>query len=93
MKTEEAVRVGLAFGRAVKIKRVEIGLTQEDFAEKTGLARSFVSGIERGAAKASTVTVWRLADGLGCLPSQLWQVAERLYISSPNATDVSPGES
>ena len=34
MKTEEAVRVGLAFGRAVKIKRVEIGLTQEDFAEK-----------------------------------------------------------
>ncbi|WP_212751358.1 helix-turn-helix domain-containing protein, partial [Pseudoalteromonas phenolica] len=41
-----------AFGKAIKVKRVEIGLTQEDLAEQSGLARSFVSGVERGEAKA-----------------------------------------
>lgn len=67
MDTEEALKVGRTFGRAVKIRRIEIGYTQEELADKAGLARSFVSGIERGAAKASIASVW--------------QIAERIYFS------------
>ncbi|ARU26084.1 helix-turn-helix domain-containing protein [Cellvibrio sp. PSBB006] len=71
----------VCFGKAVKLRRVEVDLTQEALADKAGLARSFVSGIERGATKASIESVWRLANALDCSPSDLWVVAERLYFS------------
>ncbi|WP_092021224.1 helix-turn-helix domain-containing protein [Marinobacter zhejiangensis] len=81
MDSEQASRLGKAFGRAVKIRRVEIGLSQEELADQAGLARSFVSGIERGAAKATIVSVWKIADALSCKPSNLWETAERIYLS------------
>lgn len=79
MEHGEAARVGLAFGRAVKLRRVELGLNQEGLADRADLARSFVSGVERGAAKASIASVWKLAQALECRPSELWGVAERIY--------------
>lgn len=71
--------IEIAFGKAVKLRRIEIDLSQEALALKSGLARSFVSGIERGAVKASVRSVWRLAAGLDTLPSAIWREAERLY--------------
>lgn len=72
----------VCFGKAVKLRRVELDLSQEALADKAELARSFVSGIERGATKASIESVWRLASALDCRPSDLWITAERLYFSS-----------
>jgi transcriptional regulator with XRE-family HTH domain len=71
----------VCFGKAVKMRRVEVDMSQEALADKADLARSFVSGIERGATKASVESVWRLASALGCRPSDLWKTAERLYFS------------
>ena len=71
--------IGMAFGRAVKLRRTELGVSQEVLADKAGLARSFVSGVERGKASASIVSVWKLAEALDCLPSDLWLSAERLH--------------
>lgn len=45
-----------------------------------GMARSFVSGIERGTVNASLESIWKLAQALRCKPSDLWLVAERLRI-------------
>lgn len=72
----------VCFGKAVKLRRVEVDLSQEALADKAVLARSFVSGIERGATKASVESVWKLANALDCRPSDLWTTAERLYFSS-----------
>lgn len=72
----------VCFGKAVKLRRVEIDLSQEALADKAALARSFVSGIERGTTKASVESVWKLANALDCRPSDLWITAERLYFSS-----------
>ncbi|MBR9728292.1 helix-turn-helix transcriptional regulator [Shewanella intestini] len=74
--------MGMAFGRAVKLRRVELGYNQEGLADKAKLARSFVSSVERGVAKASIVSVWKLAQALSCNPSDLWITAERLYDAS-----------
>jgi transcriptional regulator with XRE-family HTH domain len=73
----------ICFGKAVKLRRVEVDLSQEALADKAELARSFLSGIERGTTKASIESVWRLANALDCRPSDLWITAERLYFSSP----------
>ena len=79
MDNHEVLNVGLAFGKAVKLRRIELGLNQEELADKAELARSFVSGIERGVAKATVTSVWKLAMALDCKPSDIWIVAERIY--------------
>ncbi len=70
--------VAEAFGRAVKARRAELGITQEDLAHKGEVARSFVSGLERGEKAPTVRTVWKLARALDCNPSDLWQTTERL---------------
>ncbi len=70
-----------AFGKAVKLRRVELDLSQEDLAGRTGLARSFISGMERGETAASVRSIGQLATALECQPSDLWLVAERLMQS------------
>ncbi|MFP5383962.1 MAG: helix-turn-helix transcriptional regulator [Gammaproteobacteria bacterium] len=67
-----------AFGRAVKARRAEVGITQEDLADKAEVARSFVSAMERGEKAPTIRTVWRLASALHCKPSDLWLTTERL---------------
>lgn len=79
MDNHEVLNVGLAFGKAVKLRRIELGLNQEELADKAELARSFVSGIERGVAKATVTSVWKLAMALDCKPSDIWIVAERIH--------------
>lgn len=70
--------IAVGFGRSVKIRRVELGISQEDLADKAGFARSFLSGVECGTKAASITSVWRLAQALQCKPSDLWITAERL---------------
>jgi transcriptional regulator with XRE-family HTH domain len=80
-----ALEIEVAFGKAVKIRRVELGISQVDLAVEGEFARSFLSGIERGTKAATTTTVWRLAQALKCKPSDLWLTAERLVLEEkPN---------
>ena len=67
-----------AFGRAIKIKRIEVGMTQESLAAQALLARSFVSGVERGSVKETIVSVWKLASALQCQPRELWSITQNM---------------
>lgn len=60
-------------------------MSQESLAYQAGMARSFVSGIERGTVNASLESIWKLAQALRCKPSDLWLVAERLHDQQPGA--------
>lgn len=77
------MEISVAFGKAVKIRRVEVGISQEELADKSGLARSFLSGIELGTKKATITSVWKLAEALNCKPSDLWLTTERLMQEAP----------
>ena len=69
--------VSEAFGRAIKVRRAEVDVTQEALADKTGMSRAHISGIERGIHDTGTTVVFKLATALECKPSDLWQTAER----------------
>ncbi|MDB5311838.1 MAG: helix-turn-helix domain protein [Gemmataceae bacterium] len=57
------------FGTAVKFRREELGLTQEDLALKAGIHRTYLSDVERGTRNLSLVNIERLAAALaGRLP-------------------------
>jgi transcriptional regulator with XRE-family HTH domain len=66
------------FGYAVKTRREELALTQEDLAERAGIHRTYLSDIERGTRNPSLINIERLAAALDCRMSELFELVERL---------------
>ncbi len=64
------------FGFAVKDRREALGLTQEEFAERAGIHRTYLSDIERGTRNVSLINIERVAQGLSLKISELFQLAE-----------------
>lgn len=52
-------------GRNVKRIRLEKGLTQEQFAERSGFTQQYLSGLERGRRNPTIVTLYELSQALG----------------------------
>jgi len=53
------------FGDNLKKYRTQLGLSQEAFAEKCGLHRTYISAIERYRRSIALENVQRIADALG----------------------------
>ncbi len=64
------------FGFAVKDRREALGLTQEEFAERAGIHRTYLSDIERGTRNVSLVNIERVAQGLSLRLSELFQAVD-----------------
>ncbi len=64
------------FGTAVKFRREELGLTQEDLADKAGIHRTYLSDVERGTRNLSLVNIEKLATALSLKVSELFAAAE-----------------
>ena len=65
-----------SFGLAVRRRRVDLGLSQEELASEAGLHRTYISLIERGLRSASIETIIKLAKALNTTGSQLLQNVE-----------------
>ena len=64
------------FGTAVKFRREELKMTQEDLAEKAGIHRTYLSDVERGTRNLSLVNIERLAAALSLSMSKLFELVE-----------------
>ena len=62
MKTSNSIQAQL--GQRVKQLRLQKGLSQEALAEKCGLDRTYVSGIERGVRNPTLEVLHIIANGL-----------------------------
>ena len=58
-------RLQRKFGRVVRRRREEAGLSQEALAEAAGLHRTYISLLERGQRQPQLETIRALARGLG----------------------------
>ncbi|WP_271165500.1 helix-turn-helix domain-containing protein [Brevundimonas intermedia] len=47
-------------------------LSQEELADRAGLHRNYIGGIERGERNVGIKAVFALAVGLACAPSELF---------------------
>ncbi|MDP8235144.1 MAG: helix-turn-helix transcriptional regulator [Candidatus Erginobacter occultus] len=61
------------FGDNVRRIRKSRNLSQEDLAEKSGLHRTYVSGIERGVRNPTLAIICRIAAALGVKPEELFK--------------------
>jgi transcriptional regulator with XRE-family HTH domain len=52
-------------GRNVKRLRIAAGLSQAELAERMGVDRAYVSGLELGQRNPTIVTLWHIAKALG----------------------------
>lgn len=70
MKNSSKIQV--RFGAYLKKLRLELGLSQEAFAERCGLDRTYVSGIERGVRNPTLGVINILGTGLGANLKELF---------------------
>lgn len=52
-------------GRNVKRLRIAAGLSQAKLAERMGVDRAYVSGLELGQRNPTILTLWHVAQALG----------------------------
>ena len=64
-KEYDALEPEFAIIQAMIDARKESGLTQKELSERTGIAQSDISKLERGNANPSLRTLQRLAEGMG----------------------------
>jgi transcriptional regulator with XRE-family HTH domain len=78
-----------ALGMAVKHRREELGLTQEQLANNTDLHQRWISNVETGKRNPSYSSLRRLAAGLWLPVSELLQRAERIEAQESAAINAS----
>lgn len=62
------------FGQAIKERRAEIKMNQEDLAGEADLDRTYISGIERGVRNPSLINIKKIADALKIKISKLFEM-------------------
>lgn len=60
-----------SFGVVISRLRVQKGLTQEGLSGLAGIARSHLAALEKGEKTVKLDTLWRIAEALDILPSDL----------------------
>lgn len=60
------------FGRKLASLRKERGWSQERLALESGVARSYLGGVERGQRNIALLNIYKLASALGRAPSDLF---------------------
>ena len=77
MKKRAAADIRERFGDAVRFQRENLGLTQEDLADRARIHRTYLSDVERGTRNVSLINIERLASALTLPISELFQLLER----------------
>lgn len=60
------------FGARVRQLREAVGLSQEESAHQSGLDRSYVGQVERGERNISLFNIYKIANGIGVRPNDLF---------------------
>lgn len=60
-------------GQRIRELRMQTGLSQEKFALKIGMDRTYFASIEAGKRNVSIVNIQKIADGLGATLSELFE--------------------
>jgi transcriptional regulator with XRE-family HTH domain len=70
------LQIELLFGKVVKSLRIKKGITQEQLALESTLARTYISELENGKYQPSLTSIFDIARGLKIKPSDLVRLVE-----------------
>jgi len=66
-------------GRNVKRLRTAAGISQAKLAERMGVDRAYVSGLELGQRNPTVITLWHIAKALGVKLRSFFDEGKRRY--------------
>lgn len=69
------------FGQRLKQRRLNLGLTQAQLFEQTGITAAYISFIERGKANPTLDMIIKLAEAVG---AEAWDMIRPLSGKQPN---------
>ncbi len=72
----ETVRIQSPLGTALKKRRLNLGLSQEELANRAGLHRTYITDVERGSRNPSLETIQKLARALEVPLSEVFHQIE-----------------
>lgn len=61
------------FGARVRAERERQGVSQEELADRAGIHRTYLGGVERGERNIGLLNVLRIARALGVPPAALFK--------------------
>lgn len=61
------------FGAGIKVRREKLGFSQEELAERAGLHRTYIGGIEQGRRNLSLLNIMKIARALNLPPEELFK--------------------
>ena len=61
----------VSIGKTIRNLRLELGLSQESFAEEVGIDRSYIGGIERGEHNLALMNLVKISKALNISISKL----------------------
>lgn len=79
-----------ALGRAIQVRRAELGLKRKDLARLASLSYPYLSELENGSKAPSAKALGQLADALQLSPADLMALAEAMGPSAPATRDIRP---
>jgi len=79
-------------GTAIRTKRNDLGISQEELADRAGLHRTYISDIERGARNLSLESIDKLAQALHISIASLFKITAEPQTSDDPEQIVSSGE-
>lgn len=71
------------FGRVLRRRREEAGLTQEQLSFEADIRRTYVSLLELGHSAPTLTVLFRIAAALRCTPSDMLAEVEREMLEAP----------
>ncbi|MBD2123412.1 helix-turn-helix transcriptional regulator [Trichocoleus sp. FACHB-262] len=72
MKEDKPQNINQRFGKAIRQRRRELDLSQQELAKQTGLHRTYISDIERGERNPTLENIEKLAKALDISIAQLF---------------------
>lgn len=61
------------FGARVRAERERLGVSQEELADRAGVHRTYLGGVERGERNIGLQNIVRIARALGVSPAALFK--------------------
>lgn len=74
-----------AFSAAIKSRRLEMELTQEDLAGRIEIDRPYITALEAGTKQPTISVLWRIARGLDLTVSELAVLVDKRLAALPSA--------
>ncbi len=70
--------VNEAIGQCIRRLRIDLGVSQEELAQRAGIHRTYISQLERGIKSPTLIVLTKIAKALGTRPSHILRLIETM---------------